>query len=85
MDNQKMIQKHKKLDLNVQIVLIYIKSKKQIPEFLISMYEKSIHNFTEEQSITFAKFLINYQDVFSKDDLDMGLFNGDIEHKINKG
>ena len=59
--------------------------KKQIPEFLISMYEKSIQNLTEEQSITFGKFLINYQEVFSKDDFDMGLFNGDIEHKINTG
>lgn len=40
---------------------------------------------TEEQSIIFAKFLITYQDVFSKSDFDMGLFNGDIEHKIDTG
>ena len=49
------------------------------------MYEKSIQNLTGEQSITFTKFLINYQKVFSKDDFDMGSFNGDIKHKINTG
>jgi hypothetical protein len=59
--------------------------KKQLPEHLINMYKRSTQNLTEEQSVVFAKFLITYQNVFSKDDFDMGLFNGDIEHKINTG
>jgi hypothetical protein len=57
--------------------------KKQLPGYLISMYERSTQNLTEEQSVVFAKFLITYQNVFSKDDFDMGLLNGGIEHKIN--
>ena len=48
--------------------------KKQIPELLISMYERSIQNLTDEQSIIFAKFLISYEDLLSKNDFDIGVF-----------
>jgi hypothetical protein len=50
------------------------------------MFERSAHNLTKEQSVEFAKFLIAYYDVFfSKDEFDMGLFNGNIQHKISTG
>ena len=51
--------------------------KKCIPEFLKDMFENSIQNLTDEQSVVFAKFIISFQDVFAKNDFDMGSFNGD--------
>ena len=59
--------------------------KKCIPEFLKDMFENSIQNLTEEQSVVFAKFIISFQDVFAKNDFDMGSFNGNIQHRIDTG
>lgn len=39
----------------------------------------------EKQSIVFAKFIISYQEVFAKNDFDMGSFNGEIQHRIDTG
>lgn len=49
------------------------------------MFESSIQNFTEKQSIVFAKFIISYQEVFAKNDFDMGSFTGKIQHRIDTG
>lgn len=49
------------------------------------MFESSIQNLTEKQSIVFAKFIISYQEVFAKNDFDMGSFNGEIQHRIDTG
>ena len=58
--------------------------KAQMPAHMIDMFEKSCGNLTEEQSIIFGNLLIDFQNIFAKDDTDLGCFVG-VEHKIDTG
>ncbi|KAH3857646.1 hypothetical protein DPMN_100257 [Dreissena polymorpha] len=55
------------------------KGPKEVPSHLQEMYVKSIVGLNEEQAKELAKLLCNFQDVFAKDDYDLGSFN-QIEH-----
>ena len=58
--------------------------KDHMPAHMIDMFEKSCGNLTEEQSIIFGNLLIDFQNIFAKDDTDLGCFVG-VEHKIDTG
>ncbi|MCG8044069.1 MAG: hypothetical protein JAY66_00010, partial [Candidatus Thiodiazotropha taylori] len=53
----------------------------QLPQHLQSMYDKSISGLSVHQKMEFKQFLCEFQDVFSKDDFDLGCLSG-VEHKI---
>ena len=55
-----------------------------MPEHLKSLFENSIENLTKEEQQQVHELLVEYQDIFSKDDLDIGCFS-EIKHKINTG
>ena len=55
-----------------------------MPEFMSTMFENSCSELTEDQSIIFGNLLIEYRNVFAKDDTDLGCFAG-VEHHINTG
>ena len=47
------------------------------------LFEKSIEQLDQTQAEEVSSLLNRFQHVFSKDDFDLGLFNGDIKHKID--
>ena len=55
-----------------------------MPEFMSTMFENSCSELTEDQSIIFGNLLIEYRNVFAKDDTDLGCFAG-VEQHINTG
>ena len=55
-----------------------------LPEHLSDLYERSIQGLTEEEQKQVHELLLEYQDIFSKHDLDIGCFTG-LKHKINTG
>ena len=55
-----------------------------MPEFMSTMFENSCSELTEDQSIIFSNLLIEYRNVFTKDDTDLGCFAG-VEHHIDSG
>lgn len=57
----------------------------QLPDHLTDLYQRTVHHLSNDQADAIKKLLIEYQDVFSKGDLDIGLFNGDVKHRINTG
>ena len=58
--------------------------EEELPEHLKIVIENSKNNLTLEQSIKLKKLLIEYQNVFSKNDYDLGNFTA-LEHKIDTG
>ena len=58
--------------------------KADFPEHIKDMFITSCAELTEEQQLKFGRVLIEYQDIFSKDELDIGLFEG-LEHSIETG
>ncbi|CAG2209806.1 unnamed protein product [Mytilus edulis] len=58
---------------------------KQLPDHLTDLYERSIRKLNECEAVRVRNLLLEYQDVFSKDDFDIGLFNGDVKHRIDTG
>lgn len=59
------------------------KLEKQLPDHIKELFTRSICNLDTRQSIQLAKLLYNFADIFAKDDLDIGLFNGNITHRID--
>ena len=61
------------------------KLQNQIPSYLTDLFVRSAKQFDVEQKIKIASLLIKFQDTFAKNDFDLGLFNGDIKHRIHTG
>ena len=59
--------------------------ERQLPEHLNDLYQRSIQNLNKTEAAEIAKLLLDYQDIFAKNDLDIGVFNGYIKHKIDTG
>ncbi|CAG2233875.1 unnamed protein product [Mytilus edulis] len=57
----------------------------KIPEHLKDLYTRTVKDFDIDRSIKIAEVLIEFQNIFSKGDMDLGLFNGDIKHRIHTG
>ena len=57
----------------------------KMPEHLHGLFEKSIVNLYDDQAIAIGETLIEFEDVFAKDDFDIGCFNGGIVHDIDTG
>ena len=55
----------------------------QLPEHLKDMYRDNITELSDEQRLKFKQLLLEFPDVFSKDDFDLGCLNSGVEHKIN--
>lgn len=56
----------------------------QIPSHLQETFENSKEHLTEGQSLSLAKLLMEFQDVFAKDEFDLGNFT-ELEHGIDTG
>ena len=55
-----------------------------MPNHMCVMFENSCENLTEEEAIIFGNLLIDFQNIFAKDDTDLGCFVG-VEHHIDMG
>lgn len=49
------------------------------------LFKRSCQHLTPQQSRRLAKLLYEFEDIFATDDLDIGIFNGEIEHQIYTG
>ena len=47
------------------------------------MFRDNVSNLSETERLQFKELLLEYQDVFSKDDFDLGCLNSGVEHKIH--
>ena len=47
------------------------------------MYRDNVSELSDEQKLQFRQLLLEFPDVFSKDDFDLGCLNSGVEHKIN--
>ena len=54
----------------------------KVPEYLQSLFDASTSGLTEKQAERLAQLLINYQDIFSKTDQDLG-HTAVIQHRID--
>ncbi|VDI43016.1 Hypothetical predicted protein [Mytilus galloprovincialis] len=54
-------------------------------EHLKDLYTRTVEDFDIDRSIKIAEVLIEFQNIFAKGDMDLGLFNGDIKHRIHTG
>lgn len=61
------------------------KLEKEIPTHLQDLFNRSIKDMNTQQRIKIAELLIKYATVFAKNDMDLGLYNGPIKHKIDTG
>jgi len=50
-----------------------------IPDHLKNIYQRTVKGMSEEQCSQ------EYQDIFARNDMDQGLFTGDIKHRIDTG
>ena len=57
----------------------------KMPEHLHGLFEKSIVHLYDDQAIAVGEMLTEFEDVFAKDDFDIGCFNGGIVHDIDTG
>ena len=55
-----------------------------VPNHIKDLFVRSRVNLDEEQSVELAQFLIEFADVFAKDDTDLGCFSA-IQHQIDTG
>ena len=53
-----------------------------MPEHLQSLWERSVEGFEEEQTLVAAELLLEFADIFAKNDLELGCF-GAIKHNID--
>ena len=53
-----------------------------IPSHLQQMYLENISELSDDQKSKFKELIIEFSDVFSKDDFDLGCLNSGVEHKI---
>lgn len=56
----------------------------KVPSHLKELLKKSKQHLDTEQTIELARMLIEFQDIISKDDLDLGHFTK-IRHRIDTG
>ncbi|VDI64392.1 Hypothetical predicted protein [Mytilus galloprovincialis] len=56
-----------------------------IPKHIQDLYSRTIKGMTLSESKDIAELLIQFQDVFAKGDMDLGLFKGEIKHRIHTG
>jgi len=56
----------------------------KVPNYLKELLKKSKQHLDAEQTIELARLLIEFQDIFSKNDLDLGHFTK-IKHRIDTG
>jgi hypothetical protein len=75
--------RHNSLEKNLNPNIPDLKSK--LPEYLKDLNERSIEKLNQSEARRVAQLLIEYQDVLSKGDLDIGLFNRNIKHRIDTG
>lgn len=54
----------------------------KLPAHLQTMYDNNISDLSQEQQKTFKNLLLEFPDVFSRDEFDLGCLKGGIEHKI---
>ena len=59
-----------------------VNEAQELPEHLKKMYEDNISELSSEEKQQFKNLLIEFSDVFSKSDFDLGCLSG-VEHKIN--
>lgn len=59
--------------------------KSQLPVHLQKLFSKSIVNLEQKDHYEVFSLIDRFQSVFAKDDFDLGLFNGEITHKIDTG
>ena len=57
---------------------------RKLPDHLQDLFTRSTKHLTTEEASAFAEVLIDYEDVFSKDDFDIGCFK-DIKCRIDTG
>ena len=55
--------------------------REQIPEYMREMYDRSVVNLSTVQVDAFGKLLLQFTDIFSKHDLDLGCMKG-VEHDM---
>ena len=55
-----------------------------MPEHLKELWQRSCGELTEDQTIKLGNTLIEYADVFSKNDTDLGCFS-EVKHKVDTG
>ena len=55
-----------------------------LPRWLHDSFTKGCRNLTFDQMVAFCQLLFRYQDVFSRNDQDLGCFKG-LRHSINTG
>ena len=56
---------------------------RNLPKHLEQMYSDNISNLSEKEKLQFKKLITEYQDVFLKDDFDLGCLSSGVEHKIH--
>jgi hypothetical protein len=59
-------------------------SNQKLPQHLQQLYEKSSKHLLEDQNQQLYSLLLEFSDVFAKDEFDLGSFS-DIEHEIETG
>jgi O-acetyl-ADP-ribose deacetylase (regulator of RNase III)/transposase InsO family protein len=55
-----------------------------MPEHLTELYKRSCRDLSEDEAVQVGNLLLEFQDIFSRHDLDIGCFEG-FEHSINTG
>ena len=58
--------------------------EQEVPEYLKDLFQRSCSELNEKQQVTLRELLINYADVFSSHEYDIGSFTA-IEHAIDTG
>ncbi|CAC5426098.1 unnamed protein product [Mytilus coruscus] len=71
---------------NIGSVRVSVKpstSDKQITQHLQDLYIRTIKDMTPSESKDIDELLCEFQDVFAKGDMNLGLFEGEIKHRIH--
>ena len=75
----------KKLNLSDQSLSDSTDFAEKLPVHMKNLFQRSCQHLTHQQSRRLAKLLYEFEDIFATDDLDIGVFNGEIEHMIDTG
>ena len=60
-------------------------NRNAFPEHLGDLLKRSTSKLSKKESEEVESLLENFQDVFARNDFDLGQFNGNIKHKIDTG
>ncbi len=71
-------------DLPAEVRQVATQPDTPLPDHLTELRNRCCANLSESQAALLTALLTEYQDVFAKDDLDLGKFSG-IKHHINVG